>query len=71
MCQECGFIFCADRCPNYGVGRSARGRRIRRCSRCGQAVYNTEIYLEWVFDGTIVCEICRANEQIQEQEAEI
>lgn len=42
MCQECGRVFCANMCPNYG-GRSAeRGRPRGVCHGCGQSLYPNE-----------------------------
>ena len=60
MCRECGRIYCAKRCPNYGSVSAARGKRLRRCARCGQGIYETETYQ--VNGRLAICEFCLLEE---------
>ena len=56
MCQDCGRIFCANRCPSYGGFSAERGQPRGACSLCGESFYPQDpIYKcgrRWV------CETC-------------
>lgn len=58
MCQDCGRIFCANRCPSYGGFSAERGRPRGACHICGQSFYPQDpIY----FHGKKrICETCLA-----------
>lgn len=56
MCIECGRIYCADRCPNYGRVSAERGKRRKRCSLCGQGIYEIENF--FLVRNLVICEAC-------------
>ena len=61
MCDECGRIYCARQCPNYGAVSAERGKRIRRCSKCGQGIYEVETFS--VINRLAICEACVQEER--------
>ena len=48
MCQECGYINCHPRCPNYKL------HTVGTCDRCGENLYDEyEIWTD--YDGNKFC----------------
>ena len=66
MCQTCGQYFCYPSCPSF-VGISAElGRRLFRCSGCGESLFEADDFM--IYKGRPFCSSCAKGGEEKEEE---